>query len=527
MKISRILSLLMVVVFLSTQLSCTPMAVRDLNATNEARVAATPNARPERTLTNFTKALQCMDDLFVRYNITNLLIGAQDVVNPTAKESAPTKDMLITALSTMSQRSKAVRFVVLGYDLQDISTFHSLHKTKDFVAPDFFIRISSPQMDKGVSSTRWGGGIRVEDVFSAEMSRDRMLSIVSLDMNLGVVKTLQMIPGLSSSNSIAIIRKGMSTDFSGTIKKFGALFQVNFDNSEGLNHSLRTLIDLGAIELLGSLAQVPYWECLDIESISPQVQNKLHNWYKSLSQEELRIFVQSKLEALNLYKGPVDGKDNAAFRQSLALYKGKNGLIADSNLDFVVYYNLITDQTPVKTAYLPLLTQRIKDPNAPEGNGAKVKIVPQNIGLENKNLKPLILNLSTNRGTSPIYRAGELMSVRVSVSTDAFVYCYYQQADGKVLKLFPNRYIPSARLKADEEFFIPGGHFKLAPEKPRSKEHILCMASYNNIDEDLPAELSVRNLQVIPVANLDAVFHYYKMASSIVPLKQTIDIEVR
>jgi|GEM_PF-1320575 len=506
---------------------CTPMAVLDANATNEARVAATPKARPQRTITNFTRALQCMDDMFVRYNISNLLVGAQDILDPTAKERAPTKDMLITALSTMSQRSKAIRFVVLGYDLQDISTFHNLHQGKEFVAPDFFIRISPAQLDKGVSTERYGGGIRVQDYFSAELNKDRLLSIISLDMNLGVVKNLQMLPGLSSANSIAVVRRSTDADFSGTIKKFGALFNMSFDASEGTNHSLRTLVDLGAIELMGSLAQVPYWECLDIESNSPQAQEKIINWYKSLAQEELRIFIQSKLEALKFYSGPVNGKDNQAFRHALAVYKGKSGLIADSNMDFAVYYQLITDPTPIKSAYLPKLTQRLKDPDAPPSEQRTARIVPQNIGLDHVSVKPLILNLTTNRGVSPVYRAGELMSIRVSVSTDAHVYCYYQQASGEVLKLFPNRYVPNAKVSADTELFIPGGHFRLIPEKPRSKEQIMCMASYTDIDSDLPAELSKRNLQIVPVANLEAVYQYYKMVSSIVPLRKTIDIEVR
>ena len=506
--------------------SCSVMQPDDYNATNEARVAATPKAKPERTITNFTRALQCMDNLFVRYNITDLLVGAQDVVDPTAKSRVPTKDMLITALSKMSQRSKAIRFVVLGYDLQDISTYHNLHKGKEFSAPDFFIRISSAQFDKGVSSTRIGAGIRVQDAFSTEGNKDRMISIASIDMNLGVTKTLQMIPGLSSSNSIAVVRKGFATDLSATIEKFGSLFQISYDTSEGLNHSLRTLIDLGAIELMGSLAQVPYWECLDIESNSPEVQSKLYEWFQSLSASELRIFIQSKLEALDFYQGSVDGKDSETFRQAVVLYKGKVGLITDSSLDFGVYYHLITDQTPIKSAYLPLLTQRIKDPKAKDGE-QREKVVAQNISVLKNSIKPLVLSLTTNRGVTPIVRPGELISIRASVTTDAFLYCYYHQADGKVLKLFPNRYVPSAKVSPDEELFIPGGHFKLQADISNSREQVMCIASYNNIDQDLPEELRIRNLQVIPVDNLESVYQYYKMVSNIVPLRKTITIEVR
>jgi len=142
-------------------------------------------------------------------------------------------------------------------------------------------------------------------------------------------------------------------------------------------------------------------------------------------------------------------------------------------------------------------------------------------------VRPLDLTLNTNRGTSPILRAGELLSIRVSVTTDAYVYCYYRQADGKVLKLFPNRYVPNPRLKTDEELFIPGGHFKLIPGYANSQEQVMCIASYNNIDNNLPTELKVRDLQLIPVANLSSVFQYYKKVSTIAPLQKTITIKVR
>jgi len=516
--------------FFFSATSCSILNVDDLNATSEARIAATPKASPQRTMTNLSGALQCMDDLFVRYNISDLLIGAQDVLDPTAKARVPTKDMLISALSAMSKRSKAVRFVVLGYDLQDISTYHNLHKDKAFNVPDFFIRISPPQFDKGVSSERVGGGFRLQDLLSFEANQDRMLSIASLDMNLGVTKTLQIIPGMTSSNSIAVARKGNAMDFSGTLKKMGALFQISFDTSEGMNHSLRTLVDLGAIELIGSLTQVPYWECLDIENTNPEVQSKVYEWYAALTTQELRVFAQSKLEAIGFYKGAVNGKDNNTFRQAVVNYKESIGLIANSSLNFAVYYQLMTDQTPIKSDYLSLLTQRIKDPeDFEDSEDAEIRDIAmlQNVSILNTGVKPLQLNLSTNRGIAPVFNVGELMSIRASVSTDAYMYCYYHQGDGKILKIFPNSYAENPEIKADEMLFIPGGNFRLRPELEDSEEQVMCIASYNEIDQSLPEELSARSLQAVPVDNLDSVYQYYKMVSNVVPLRKTINIQIR
>ncbi len=526
-----------VFVFIFNLLACSSTQQKDSLATSEARQSATPKADPQRTITNFTRALQCMDDMFVRYNVSDLVIGAQPIIDDsTAEIKSAVKDMLITALSIMSRRSNAVRFVVLGSASEDLTTYHNLHQQKDFRSPDFFIRLSAPQIDKGTILERYGVGLRVEGAVSTEFNKDRLVSIISLDMNMGLVKNLQTIPGLSSNNSIAVVRKGMAFDVAGSIRKLGALFEVNFDNAEGLNHSIRTLIDLGAIELMGLLTQVPYWECLDIETTAPQIQSQIRSWYMALTQDELRAFVQSKLEALNYYHGKVDGNNSLALRLAVATYKKKLGLIANGKIDVDLYYNLISDQTPIKTTYLPLLTRRVLfgssnndliDDEEDEDNVPEEKTVPQHVGLKKNSIDPLSLIIMTERGSTPVYRAGEQLSFEIRTSNTAYIYCYYQVADGKVYKLFPNRFVPSAKIPANTNFAIPGKNpYKLKLDKRNSTETVMCMASYFDIDADLPAELGARNFQEIPVSSLEEIYEYYKSGSESVPLKKTLTVNV-
>ena len=93
-------------------------------------------------------------------------------------EVAGTKDMLMTSLSTMSRKSKAFGIVTLSQDLDDVTNFHKLHAAQGFRAPDFFIRLSTPQIDRGVQVDQAGGGLRFDGVFNAEHSRDRIASVV-------------------------------------------------------------------------------------------------------------------------------------------------------------------------------------------------------------------------------------------------------------------------------------------------------------------------------------------------------------
>lgn len=497
-----------------------PLIKPDIDATTDVRLAATPNAAPQSTITNFTESLRCMDEKLARYEISGLLIGAQEVFDA-ASEVAGTTDMLLTSLSTMSRNSKAFGIVTLSQDLSDVAQYYNLHGNQNFQSPDFFIRLSSPQIDRGVQTNQAGGGVGVLGAGEVQYSRDRIASVVSLDMNLGTVRNLQLLPGIYSSNSIAVLRKGSATDLSGEIQKLGAVFRITNDNSEGFHHSVRTLIELGAIEVVGRLTQIPYWECLDIESTNPAVQAQIQDWYAGLSVEERVKFTQGKLSALGFYQGEINGIDDQSLHTAIATYKAKQGLIADGEIDFLLYYNLIIDQTPVVAHHVALLQNTSNDNNSTASSRAP-------LSLDNTKLVPLELQMKTSRGDSrAVYRAGENVDLSIEVSNDAHVFCYYQQGDGGVIKIFPNRFRPYSRLSAGEELTIPGNDsFQIKTNKAGENEQLMCMASYENIEENLPPQLSEKDLQTLPVDDLEQIMGFYRAVAQTLPLRKTIELEV-
>jgi len=536
----------LVVMFLS---GCATLEERqrakDVYATNEVRISATPKAEPQKTITNFSSSLRCMDSLFVRYGIKGLTVGAQDIPDETEVVLAGTKDMLISSLSTMSIKSKAVKFIALGQDLEDITRFHSLHKGKNFKSPDFFLRGAITQVDRGVLENQISGGLALPRIFSLSASKDRISSIIALDLNMGLVTNLQILPGINSSNSIAVIRKGKGADLSGTIKNLGAVFQVNFTESEGLHHAVRTLVELGAIEIMGKLTQVPYWECLDIETTSSFVQTQIEDWYKSLSREELIKFVQVKLSALKLYDGAIDGRETAQLKSIIALYKARQGLIANSKADYMLYYKLISDPTPIRSEHRHLLSKVIQS-NPEESvfpyednTGTIEKIVTQPLGLEPVSVTPLTLSLDTNRGKKPVYRTGELVTIVATASIDAHLYCYYQPAAGEIIKLFPNRFTPDSRISGGRKILIPSNErFSLKMEQTGNKEKILCMTAYEDLEKRMPFELKRKSLQPLSLArltktyrrkieSLNDIFSIYKSSAKIIPVKQQLILEVQ
>nr|MBX2836285.1 DUF4384 domain-containing protein [Gammaproteobacteria bacterium] len=499
-------------------------------------------SEPRSAITNFSKALSCMDDLFVRYNISGLLVGAQDIPDATSAVSAGAKDMLITAFSKMSLKSNAIRFVALGADLSDITVFHDLHANKSFQSPDFFIRGGVTQADQGVVEKQTSGGIALADAFSLEGSKDRVASIISLDMNIGIVSSLQILPGISSSNSIAVARRGKGLDATAQVKKLGAIFNFNYSQNEGLHHALRTLIELGVIELMGKLTQVPYWECLDVETTNTLVQTEIREWYGALSDEEIRIFVQAKLRSKGMYDGEVDGKDSPSIRTAIALYKAEQALTADSKLDYLLYYNLLADKTPIEEDFVPLLVREYVVPTyeGPEKESHTTKIVPQTLGLPDTALTPLDFTLAMDRGAKSLYTAGESGQLIISPTVDAHLVCFYEPTPGEILKIFPNDFQANSLVRADSTLTIPAtDDFLIQFENPDAIEKFLCLASYDEeVNRNTIAELRVKNLQPIDLARVGQIYQreitgladieaIYRSTMSTVPLSKTIRVRVQ
>lgn len=117
-------------------------------------------------------------------------------------------------------------------------------------------------------------------------------------------------------------------------------------------------------------------------------------------------------------------------------------------MDFLLYYTLIADATPVDPVHLPLLTKTVEVPasGGRDQERTKTKVIQQNTTLEASRLTPLSLSLVTDRGNRPVYRTGESARLTLNTSIDAHVYCYYQPRENQIVKIFPTGLRHSAKL---------------------------------------------------------------------------------
>ncbi len=305
-----------------------------------------PVHTPTINITTFTGALHCMDAMLSSFDIPTILITAQDIPNLTAEEgsNAGTKDMLISSLSKLGQYSRKVRFVSYGSDLHDIVRLHTQHKNSgSFQIPDFFIRGSISQMDKNVSASRYGASID-HAKGNSSFSAGKGYSYISLDLNVGLMKDLQILPGISSSNMLAILDKGFGSEAGGSIKAFGAYLDFGVDRRDGIGQSIRNLMDLGVIEIIGKLASVPYMSCLPINRNHPEAKMHIYQEHQRYMQQgHLIRVIQGKMKQHGFYTGAVNGMYDQAVHDAIIEYLKKSRIFYDNpkQLEDINIYNAI------------------------------------------------------------------------------------------------------------------------------------------------------------------------------------------
>lgn len=257
------------------------------------------------TSTPFSRALMCMDQMMVDRKVDPIYVTATPIPDYTENRGAAgygAREMLLSAISRMTEQSAAVRYVAFDRSTPDIVALHSGHPSKaEFRVPDFFVRGAVTQINTSPFSKQSGWSATVAasgETFqggSTGISGSMSLATVSLDLSIGLIKNYQMLPGVSSSNSFSVVKTGDSTQLSLSFEKVGAVLRSSENESKALSDGLRALIELGAIELTGKLYELPYWECLAASVDADGKRAAAADEYDGLSDSQRDQFIRGYL----------------------------------------------------------------------------------------------------------------------------------------------------------------------------------------------------------------------------------------
>ncbi|EIJ35509.1 hypothetical protein [Thiothrix nivea] len=232
-----------------------------------AKIRRGPSGSPYKSITNFSDALTCVDDLMLVKGVKDIPVMVEDIDDKTEEVKTGTRDMLISAISRMTTKSKAIKLIAYGKDSGNLVSFM---KAANYVGaykemPLFDIQGSITQFDKGVVSTDSSVGLFQRKKGGGGAAHGSSLNVVALDLNVLQASDMSVMPGITSSNSVAIFQRADSLDMDASINKLGIYFDLSLNASEGKAQAVRNLVDLAAVELVGKLVGVPYGKCLGVK----------------------------------------------------------------------------------------------------------------------------------------------------------------------------------------------------------------------------------------------------------------------
>jgi hypothetical protein len=487
---------------------CATTDIRGQASAEAERMKAGPQAAPFRTITGFSDALRCMDNLMIVYGVRDWPILVEDLTDHTKKINAGTKDMLISAISDASKRSRGIRLVTFGTDSGNLANFHANAESKRPYEsiPLYDIRGSISQLDEGLYKKQIEGGITFGPVgFGAAKSGD--VAVLALDLTVIAARDYSVIPGVTSRNSVVIYKEGSGVDGEAEYKKLGLNFGMTLTRSEGKAQALRSLVELSVVELIGKLSHTPYWNCLGADPASDVVSTEISDWFYAMSVNgDITTWAQQQMAVRGLYRGQIDGRRSGEFDAAVASYRGALGLGSEPLLDEAFF-----------KAYLAADHRKIQLPAQPARVAeAKPAAVPA---------APLRLSLAPANEQARFVR-GEAIQLTVKPSADAHVYCYMQDENAQIRRLYPNRFARDSLVPARQALALPGSmRFQLVMNGKGASETVTCFATARDVLQQLPASAVGTDFEPLPVASLDQIRDAFRSASEGLLAQETLRVQ--
>lgn len=460
---------------------CSSVAIKKDVAKRSELIKKGPETAPHRSITGFSAALRCMDTLMIEYGVRDVSVLVEDIEDKTKKVNAGTKDMLISAVSDMTRRSRAVRLIAFGKDSGNAIAFLEQAESRlpYNIIPEYDIKGSVSQLDENIVRKQGDLGVSLQDPsLGAGFARDASANVLGLDLTVLSTDDFSVIPGVTSRNSVIIFKEGTGYDADASIQKFGINFSLSLSKSEGQAQALRSLVELAAVELIGKLTRTPYWTCLGVDGGKVEIENEMADWYYNLAAnpQNYVAYFQNQLRLRGYYQGPSDGLYRPDIQNAIARYRTDLGVESASALDFALY-----------KAHL---------------NTRGLKVIPS---LQAAPARALTVNVSS-AGKARRLKRSEPFSLIVKPNRDAYVYCYLQDETRSIRRFYPNRFQDDPFVAAAEPLTLPGSmQFELVANDRGVKERVGCFATGQDVAQALPAHVIGTDFEALPVRSLEHV----------------------
>lgn len=486
-----------------------PSRQQDVASAANSRISTTP----QRNVTDFTDGLRCMDETFLRYGTRDVSVILEDLADTTKKVPANTRDMMVSAISDMTRRSRAIQLITFGQDANNVVAFLANAKQRGpfGAVPQFSIRGSVSQLDEGVLRRQGDLGIALEPFLSAGSSKSRQFNVLGLDVAMTQTSNLALLAGVSSKNVVVIAKEGDAIDSQATIRKVGINFSTNFQRTDGTAQALRNVVEMSAIELFGRLLKLPYWTCLGVGPDNPDIKREIEDWFIGMERGgELVPYFQEQLRNRGFFDGPVDGQVTPALRQAIAAYRRASGFAELDFVDLPFFSDFLHRPFPPHPPQ-PFVANTVPPLQSQAQPAAQVVAQPAPAAATPRT-QPIAATTAAANGTLQLstekarYAAGESIGLVIVPALDGYLYCYHQDAGGTLRRVFPNRFTRDPRVAAGRRISLPG-HSPMQLRAPASgaSEAVACFNTPNEIYSALSAALRWGDFDALKLKSFDEV----------------------
>ena len=486
----------------------TPLDPRkDVRLQNAAYTTNRPVVRPTRSVSSFSDSLMCMDHMLRAAQVPTTLITSKQITDYSSRVPVAAKDMIVTALSQMSRVSNAFRYVDYEVDIvrqdtvQNLTTILLNNNLMQLQRPALYVSGAVAFVDQNVATNRFDAGTSASRLDTG-YSQSRSATVIGLEMHLGDFRTRTLIPGLDSANEVVIGSGSQGLDVAGRIGNYGVNFNVGRDYALGAGGAMRTLIDLGTIELVGKWARVPYWQCLTLDQTHPDFQRQMRDWHEESGGVGQAKLVQSSLVAQGYLEPSADlmDMDSPVVRNALAKFQTDNLLVPTGVLDFNTYERAMRHFVTLgPDGSLQRVGWGASGPTSSIA-GAKASAAPMRtsqLSLTSTTPPPRVIDMQLENtlppGMEPTFEVGEQIFVSATVSRTSHMYCYFADPAGNVMRLTPNTVTPHSLVAANQavrlpDWLVPNPAFIMDASRPGT-ERVACFASEFEAMPRLPAPL--------------------------------------
>ena len=329
---------------------------------------------------------------------------------------------------------------------------------------------------------------------------------------------MAVLPGVTSRNSVVILKQGSGIDGDAAYHKFGINYSMNLARSEGQSAGAARAGRAG-----GGRAhrQADEDSLLDLPGrADPKTERgdtlEMFDWYYAMAatRVELIAYFQNQLRRRGFYDGPIDGEFNPAIDEAIANYRAALGLSREAVLNEEFFYAfLAADHTKIKRPDAAG-TLRRAGPGCRSRRGHRHVPRHRSSPPQPPPAAPLKLSLTTPKQQTRFAR-GEAIKPRSRAVAGRACLLLSAGRGGQGHPLLPQPIRPRLTHRCrPSRSHLPGAmRFQLTMNPKGVPETISCFATPRDVVASLPQALVGTDFEPLPGATLELIRAAFVKAS--------------